>query len=143
MASSNTEKVLAIGRGDCAMKKLVCLSTRVSNSQAGTLRSRLEGQKAAVEVYAECSAASHRRSHNRSETAVPKRADRPRDLDPKALVQAKAGRAPPWLSPSWTGSPATWAFTQRAYGLGLRFVCCDNPHANRLTIHILAASSRG
>jgi DNA invertase Pin-like site-specific DNA recombinase len=30
-------------------------------------------------------------------------------------------------------------FTARLMNSGVEFVCCDNPHANRLTIHILAA----
>jgi DNA invertase Pin-like site-specific DNA recombinase len=31
------------------------------------------------------------------------------------------------------------AFTSTLMDSGVDFVCCDNPHANRLTIHILAA----
>jgi len=31
------------------------------------------------------------------------------------------------------------AFTSALMDSGVEFVCCDNPHANRLTIHILAA----
>jgi DNA invertase Pin-like site-specific DNA recombinase len=31
------------------------------------------------------------------------------------------------------------AFTSALMDSGVDFVCCDNPHANRLTIHILAA----
>ena len=31
------------------------------------------------------------------------------------------------------------AFTSALMESGVDFVCCDNPHANRLTIHILAA----
>ena len=30
-------------------------------------------------------------------------------------------------------------FTARLMNSGVEFLCCDNPHANRLTIHILAA----
>ena len=31
------------------------------------------------------------------------------------------------------------AFTSALLDSGVEFICCDNPHANRLTIHILAA----
>ena len=31
------------------------------------------------------------------------------------------------------------AFTSALLESGIDFICCDNPHANRLTIHILAA----
>jgi len=31
------------------------------------------------------------------------------------------------------------AFTSNLMESGVEFICCDNPHANRLTIHILAA----
>jgi len=34
------------------------------------------------------------------------------------------------------------AFTSALMESGVEFVCCDNPHANRLTIHILAAVAR-
>ena len=49
-----------------------------------------------------------------------------------------SGQRRPWSSPSSTALPGTCT----SCGLmesGVDFVCCDNPHANRLTLHILAA----
>lgn len=94
----------------------------------------LEGQKAAVEIYTEVSIAQLIGEYTEVETG--KRADRPELA--KALAHAKRAGAT-LIVAKLDRLARNVAFTSALMDSGVDFVCCDNPHANRLTIHILAA----
>lgn len=92
----------------------------------------LEGQQAAVQAFA----ASRKILASYTEVETGKRADRP-EL-PKALAHAKRARATLVVA-KLDRLARNVAFTSALMDSGVEFVCCDNPHANRLTVHILAA----
>jgi len=115
------------------MKKLVCYY-RVSTRKQERSGLGLEGQKAAVEVYAECAFGTIIGEYTEVETG--KRADRPELA--KALAQAKRAGATLVVA-KLDRLARNVAFTSALMDSGVDFVCCDNPHATRLTIHILAA----
>ena len=50
-----------------------------------------------------------------------------------------SGSRPSWLLPSSTGWGEIWPFIATLMESGVEFVAVDNPHANKLTVHILAA----
>ena len=107
---------------------------RVSTKRQGQSGLGLEGQREAVERYAASIGAFIQAEYTEVETG--KKAERPELA--KAIAHAKR-----------TGSTLVvavldrlarnLAFTSTLMESGVEFVACDNPHANRLTIHILAA----
>src|SRR6185437_4533345 len=80
----------------------------------------LEGQKAAVEGFAQANRGVIVASYVEVESG--RKADRP------TLALAKLDRL-----------ARNVAFLSAIMDSGVDFIACDNPHANRLTIHILAA----
>jgi len=94
----------------------------------------LEGQKAAVASFAGSNGVRVLAEYTEVETG--KRADRPELA--KAIAQAKRCRATLVVA-KLDRLARNVAFTSALMESGVDFVACDNPHANRLTIHILAA----
>jgi DNA invertase Pin-like site-specific DNA recombinase len=107
---------------------------RVSTKEQGESGLGLEAQTAAVEAYAKGIGATILRSYREVETG--KRSDRP-ELT-KALTDAKRSKATLCIA-KLDRLARNVAFTANLMESGVEFVACDNPHANRLTIHILAA----
>jgi DNA invertase Pin-like site-specific DNA recombinase len=106
---------------------------RVSTKKQGKSGLGLEGQQAAVEVHAKSTEATVIKAYTEVETG--KSAARPQlqaaiahaKLTKSTLVIAKLDR----LS-------RNVAFLSALMDSGVEFVCCDNPCADRFTIHILA-----
>jgi DNA invertase Pin-like site-specific DNA recombinase len=107
---------------------------RVSTKQQGESGLGLEGQTSAVEGYALATGATIVRAYQEVETG--KRADRPELL--KAIAHAKRSGARLVIA-KLDRLARNVHFTSGLMESGVDFVACDNPHANRLTIHILAA----
>jgi DNA invertase Pin-like site-specific DNA recombinase len=115
------------------VKKLVAYY-RVSTRKQGESGLGLDGQRVKVEGYAK----EHRGEIVRQfvEVESGKRRDRP-ELE-KALAYAKRAKATLVVA-KLDRLARNVAFTSALMESGVDFVACDNPHANRLTIHILAA----
>ena len=107
---------------------------RVSTKAQGDSGLGLEGQTAAVEAYAAREGAEILRAYQEVETG--KRADRPELL--KAIAHAKRSRATLVIA-KLDRLARNVAFLANLMESGVDFVACDQPQANRLTIHILAA----
>jgi DNA invertase Pin-like site-specific DNA recombinase len=107
---------------------------RVSTKQQGDSGLGLEAQKAAVEAYAKQSGARILASYREVESG--KLAERP-ELT-RALAHAKRSKATLCVA-KLDRLARNVAFLSALMRSGVDFVCCDNPHANKLTIHILAA----
>jgi DNA invertase Pin-like site-specific DNA recombinase len=106
---------------------------RVSTKKQGKSGLGLEGQQAAVEAHAKAMSATVLKAYTEVETG--KRADRPQlqaaiahaKLTKATLVIAKLDR----LS-------RNVAFLSALMESGVEFVACDNPCADKFTIHVLA-----
>jgi DNA invertase Pin-like site-specific DNA recombinase len=107
---------------------------RVSTKKQGRSGLGLEAQQAAVEAYARQIGAVIKGSYTEVETG--KLADRPELA--KALAHAKRNKAQLVVA-KLDRLARNMAFTSALMDSGVDFVCCDNPRANRLTLHILAA----
>ncbi len=107
---------------------------RVSTKGQGDSGLGLEGQEAAVAAYARGHAAAVIRSYREVESG--KQADRPELL--RALADARRSGATLVIA-KLDRLARNVAFVSNLMESGVDFVACDNPHANRLTIHILAA----
>ena len=107
---------------------------RVSTKQQGDSGLGLDAQKIAVEAYAKNAGAKILASYREVESG--KLAERP-DLA-RALAHARRGRATLVVA-KLDRLARNVAFLSALMRSGVDFVCCDNPHANKLTIHILAA----
>ncbi len=94
----------------------------------------LEGQQAAVASFAGSQGVRVLAEYTEVESG--KRADRPQLA--KAIAHAKRSRATLVVA-KLDRLARNVAFTSALMESGVDFVACDNPHANRLTIHILAA----
>ena len=94
----------------------------------------LEGQRAAVTEYTERQDAALLAEYLETESG--KRADRPELA--KAIAHARRARAVLVVA-KLDRLARNVAFTSTLLESGVEFLACDNPHANRLTIHILAA----
>jgi DNA invertase Pin-like site-specific DNA recombinase len=107
---------------------------RVSTKRQGESGLGLEGQKTAVETHARQIGARIAAWYTEVETG--KREDRPELA--RALAHARRSKA--LLTVAKLDRLArNVAFTSALMRAGVDFVACDNPHANKLTIHILAA----
>jgi DNA invertase Pin-like site-specific DNA recombinase len=115
------------------VKKLVTY-IRVSTQKQGASGLGLEGQTAAVEAYARGQGAEIVRTFREVESG--KRADRPELV--KALALAKRAGATLVVA-KLDRLARNVAFLSRLMESGVDFVACDQPNANRLTVHILAA----
>lgn len=107
---------------------------RVSTKQQGESGLGLEAQKFAVNAYAQSSGNRIVASYREVETG--KLADRP-ELS-KALAHARRAKATLVVA-KLDRLARNVAFLSTLMRAGVEFVACDNPNANRLTIHILAA----
>lgn len=107
---------------------------RVSTQRQGRSGLGLDGQKAAVGDFVGQRHGILVGEYVEVESGKCK--DRP-ELH-KALGHAKRSRAT-LLVAKLDRLARNVAFTSALMESGVDFVCCDNPHANRLTIHILAA----
>jgi len=110
---------------------------RVSTKQQGASGLGLEAQRAAVEAYAKSAGAGIEAEYTEVESG--KLADRPKLA--AALAHARRNRAKLVIA-KLDRLARNVAFLSRLMDGGVEFVACDNPHANRLTIHILAAVAK-
>ncbi|MBV8270348.1 MAG: recombinase family protein, partial [Planctomycetaceae bacterium] len=94
----------------------------------------LEGQEAAVAAYAKSNNFILLRSYTEVETG--KRSDRPELA--RALADCKLSRATLVIG-KLDRLSRNVHFLSGLMESGVDFIACDNPHANRLTLHILAA----
>lgn len=107
---------------------------RVSTKKQGQSGLGLEGQQAAIETYAQQHGATIVAEYREVESG--KRADRPELA--KALAHARRSKATLVVA-KLDRLARNVAFLSALMESGAEFVACDNPHANRFTIHILAA----
>jgi DNA invertase Pin-like site-specific DNA recombinase len=107
---------------------------RVSTKQQGESGLGLEGQREAVRRYAAQTGGAILREYVEVESG--KRADRPQLL--KALAHARRSRATLVVA-KLDRLARNVAFLSAVMDSGADFVAVDNPNANRLTLHILAA----
>ena len=107
---------------------------RVSTKGQGESGLGLEAQRAAVEAYAKQSGATLVMAYTEVESG--KLADRPELA--KALAHASRSKATLVVA-KLDRLARNVEFLARVLNAGTEFVACDNPAANRLTLHILAA----
>lgn len=107
---------------------------RVSTKRQGQSGLGLEGQKAAVEGYAKAHGCKLLAAYTEVESG--KISERPQLA--KALAHAKSAKAILVVA-KLDRLSRNLAFLSSLMEAGVEFTACDNPHANRLTIHILAA----
>lgn len=107
---------------------------RVSTKRQGASGLGLEGQQAAVAAF--CASCGGKVIAAYTEVESGKRKDRPALA--KALAHAKAAKAVLVVA-KLDRLARNVAFTSALMESGVEFVACDQPHANKLTIHILAA----
>ena len=107
---------------------------RVSTKKQGESGLGLEGQETAVQSYARQTGATIKANYVEVESG--KRADRPQLA--KALAHARRSKST--LVVAKLDRPArNVEFLAGVMNSAVEFVACDNPAANRLTLHILAA----
>lgn len=107
---------------------------RVSTAKQGQSGLGLEGQKTALEAYAKQTGGRIVASYREVESG--KLAERPELA--KALAHAKRSKATLVVA-KLDRLARNVAFLSALMRAGVDFIACDNPHANKLTIHILAA----
>jgi DNA invertase Pin-like site-specific DNA recombinase len=107
---------------------------RVSTKQQGDSGLGLEAQKTAVEAYAK--GAGTRILSTYREVESGKLAERPELA--KALAHARRSKATLVVA-KLDRLARNVAFLSALMRSGVDFIACDNPHANKLTVHILAA----
>jgi DNA invertase Pin-like site-specific DNA recombinase len=107
---------------------------RVSTREQGNSGLGLEAQQAATETYARQTGTTIIGTYTEVETGTT--SERP-ELK-RAIAHAKRSRATLVIS-KLDRLARNVAFTSALMESGINFVCCDNPHANKLTVHILAA----
>jgi DNA invertase Pin-like site-specific DNA recombinase len=115
------------------MAKLVAYY-RVSTKGQGESGLGLEGQKAAVKAHAKAIGATIIGEFIEVESG--RKSDRPELA--KALAHAKLANATLCIA-KLDRLSRNVAFLSGLMEAGTPFVCCDNPHATPLTVHILAA----
>jgi DNA invertase Pin-like site-specific DNA recombinase len=107
---------------------------RVSTKEQGNSGLGLDAQQTATEAYAKQTGAKIIGEYIEVETGTS--SERP-ELK-RAIAHAKRSKATLVVA-KLDRLARNVAFTSALMQSGLNFVCCDNPHANKLTIHILAA----
>jgi DNA invertase Pin-like site-specific DNA recombinase len=115
------------------MKEIVAYC-RVSTKQQGASGLGMEAQRTAVETYAKANGAKVAAMYVEVESG--KKSDRPELA--KALAHAKRSKATLVVA-KLDRLSRNVEFLARVLNAGTEFVACDNPAANRLTLHILAA----
>lgn len=106
----------------------------MSTRQQGDSGLGLEAQRSAVQHYTKSTGGQIIAWYCEVESG--KKADRPELA--KALAHAKHSHARLVIA-KLDRLARNVAFTSAVMDSAVEFVCCDNPHANRLTLHILAA----
>lgn len=107
---------------------------RVSTAKQGASGLGLEGQEAAVAEYTRATGGIVLRVYQEVETG--KRSDRPELA--KALSDCKRSKAMLVIA-KLDRLARNVNFLSGLMEAGVKFVCCDMPSANRLTLHIMAA----
>jgi DNA invertase Pin-like site-specific DNA recombinase len=107
---------------------------RVSTAKQGASGLGLDAQRAAVATWTSANGAAALAGYTEVESG--KRADRP-ELR-KALAHAKRSKATLVIA-KLDRLSRNVHFLSGLMESGVDFIACDNPHANKLTIHILAA----
>jgi DNA invertase Pin-like site-specific DNA recombinase len=107
---------------------------RVSTKEQGESGLGLEAQKAAIEVYAKQTGARIVAMYTEVESGKVK--DRPERV--RALAHARRNKATLVVA-KLDRLARNVAFLSALMESKVPFIACDNPHANRLTLHILAA----
>jgi DNA invertase Pin-like site-specific DNA recombinase len=107
---------------------------RVSTDQQGTSGLGLEAQRASVKTYLD--GGPWRLVAEHTEVESGKRADRPELA--KALLACRKHKAKLIIA-KLDRLSRNLAFIATLMDSGVEFIAVDNPHANKLTIHILAA----
>jgi DNA invertase Pin-like site-specific DNA recombinase len=107
---------------------------RVSTKKQGESGLGLESQQATVEAYAKQNGSTIIGTYTEVESG--RRSDRPQ-LD-KAIAHAKRSKAMLCVA-KLDRLSRNVAFLSRLMESKVPFVACDNPHANKLTLHILVA----
>jgi DNA invertase Pin-like site-specific DNA recombinase len=115
------------------MSKLIAYY-RVSTEKQGASGLGLDAQRLAVEQFARANGRTIESTYTEVESG--KRADRPELA--KAIAHARRGRATLVIA-KLDRLARNVAFVSALMEAGCEFIACDNPAANRLTIHILAA----
>ncbi len=115
------------------MKDLIAYC-RVSTKQQGVSGLGLEAQRTAVEAHAKQNGARIAAVYVEIESG--KKSDRPELA--KALAHARRSKATLCVA-KLDRLARNMAFLSALMDSAVPFVACDNPHANRLTLHILAA----
>ncbi len=116
------------------MTKNIIAYYRVSTKKQGESGLGLEGQKFSVQEFAKREQSMILSSYVEVETG--KKSDRLEIL--KAISHARRSKATLVVA-KLDRLARNVAFLSALMESGVDFVACDNPHANRLTIHILAA----
>lgn len=107
---------------------------RVSTKKQGDSGLGLEGQQAAVSLFVRSNGARIIMAYTEVESG--KKTNRPALA--KAMAHAKRAKATLVVA-KLDRLSRNVAFLSALMESGVDFIACDNPHANRLTIHILAA----
>ena len=107
---------------------------RVSTEKQGASGLGMEGQQAAIEAYSKQTGGSVLAHYVEVESG--KRSDRPELA--RALAHAKRAKAVLVVA-KLDRLARNVAFLSRLLESGTEFVACDNPSANKLTLHILSA----
>lgn len=113
---------------------VVIVYLRVSTARQGSSGLGLEAQRAAVQAYA--AAGGHRIAAEYVEVESGKRDDRPQLA--AALAAAKLHRATLVIA-KLDRLARNVRFIAGIMDSGADFIACDMPHANRLTLHLMAA----
>ena len=108
---------------------------RVSTKRQGESGLGLDAQRSSVETYAKSIGATIVAEFVEVETGTGK-ADRPKLAQAIARTRAVRGKL---VVAKIDRLARNVAFTSALMDSGCDFIACDNPHATRLTIHILAA----
>ncbi len=116
------------------MKKLIEYD-RVSTQKQGKSGLGLEGQQMAVRAYATANAGTILKSYVEVETGTVDDGERPELA--KAIAHAKRAKATLVIA-KLDRLSRNVAFLSALMESGVEFVACDNPCADRFTIHILA-----
>jgi DNA invertase Pin-like site-specific DNA recombinase len=131
---TNVKDMLQYGCQEKGTPMKLVTYTRVSTQRQGQSGLGLEAQDAAIKAYA-ASVGGEVVGHY-TEVESGKWADRPELA--KAVAHAKRAKARLVIAKLDRLAPNV-AFVSALMESGVDFVACDNPHANRLTVHILAA----
>jgi len=123
--------------GNEAVQKIIAYY-RVSTAKQGRSGLGLEGQQAAVDAFVVRRGCEVVTTYTEIETG--KRADRPQLA--KAIAHAKRAKATLVVA-KLDRLARNVQFTSRLMDSGVDFIAIDLEHANRLTIHILAAVAEG